>query len=57
MKHEDRVANHHRKETLVEEGLYLEVKAEEDIFGVLHVVSGDMGHGTVLIIIQQLREM
>ena len=57
MKQEVQVADHHREETLVEEGLYLEVEAEEEIFGALHMVSGDMGHGTVLIISQQPREM
>ena len=57
MKQEDRVADHHREETLVEEGLYPEIEAEEEIFGVLHVMSGDVGHGIILIISQQLREM
>ena len=57
MKQEAQVADHHREETLVEEGLYPEVETEEEKFGVIHWVNGDMGHGFVLIINQQLREM
>ena len=57
MKQEVQVADHCREETLVEEGLYPEVEAEEEIFGALHVVNGDMGHGTVVIVSQEPREM
>ena len=57
MKQEAQVADHHREETLVKEGLYPEVEAEEEKLCAIHVVNGDMGHGTFLIINQQLREM
>ena len=57
MKQGVQVIDHHREETLVMEGLCLEVEAEEEIFGALHVVSGDMGHGIVLTIDQQPNDM
>ena len=55
MKQEAQVENYHREETLVEEGLYLEVEVEEEKFSAIHVVNGDMGHGIFLIINQQIR--
>ena len=57
MKQGFRVIDHHREETLVVEGLCLEVEGNEDIFGALHVVSGHMGHGIVLTIDQQPNKM
>ena len=54
MKQGVQVVDHHREETLIEEDLHPEEEAEEEIFGDIHVVNGDMDHGTVLIIKQQV---
>ena len=57
MKQGVRVIDHRREKNLVAKGLCPEVEAKEEIFGALNVVSGDMGHGTVLIISQRPSEM
>jgi len=48
-----REIDHHKEEILAVEGLFPEVKAEEGMFGALHVVNRDMCNGIVLIIDQQ----
>ena len=55
VKQEVQVVDRHKEENLVEEYLHPEEEVEEDIFGVIHVENGDMCHGTVLIINQQVR--
>ena len=45
--------NHHKEEILAAEGSFPEVEAEEEMFGTLHVVNGDMCNGIVLTIDQQ----
>lgn len=57
MKQEDQVADHHRGENLTEEYLYPKDEDEEEIFDVIHVENGDICHGTILIINQQVRGM
>lgn len=57
MKQEVQVVDHHREETLVKEYLHPEEEVEEEKFDVIHVENGDMDHGTVLIIKQQISRM
>lgn len=57
MKQAAQVENHQRGENLTEEDLHPEEEFEEEMFGVTHVENGDMCHGTVLIINQQVRGM
>lgn len=48
-----RAIEHHKEEILAVEGLCPEAEAEEEMFGALHVVNGDMYNGIVLIRDQQ----
>ena len=48
-----RAIEHHKEEILAVEVLCPEAEAEEEMFGALHVVNGDMYNGIVLIRDQQ----
>lgn len=57
MKQAAKVANHHKGENLTEEDLHREEETKEEMFGVTNVENGDMCHGTILIINQQVKGM